>query len=48
VGRLEKAMHKVAEAIYKTGAPGAGAQPGGAQGASDEVIDAEVVDAEKN
>jgi len=48
VGRLEKAMHKVAEAIYKTGAPGAGAQPGSAQGASDEVIDAEVVDAEKN
>jgi molecular chaperone DnaK len=48
VGRLEKAMHKIAEAIYKTGAPGAGAQPGGAQGASDEVIDAEVVDAEKN
>jgi molecular chaperone DnaK len=48
VGRLEKAMHKVAEAIYRTGAPGAATGTGAGPAASDEVIDAEVVDAEKN
>jgi len=45
--RIEKAMHKVAEAMYR--GTQAGGEPGpGAAAAGDEVIDAEVVDAEKN
>jgi len=49
--RLEKASHRLAEAIYRTQAPGPGAEQGaegaGQQaggGAPDDVIDAEVVD----
>jgi molecular chaperone DnaK len=51
--RLEKASHRLAEAIYRTqasgpqaapGAEGAGPQAGAAAGGSDDVIDAEVVD----
>ena len=54
--RLEKASHRLAEVIYKSGAAGAGPAdaggPGGASepsgaGAGDDVIDAEVVNAEE-
>jgi molecular chaperone DnaK len=60
ITNLEKATHKIAEAMYKgtsDSGQGPGGQPGGgssapggqgAQGAQDEVIDAEVVDAEGN
>ncbi len=56
ITNLEKATHKIAEAMYKGtsgsdqgpgGQSGGGSAPGG-QGAQDEVIDAEVVDAEGN
>ena len=51
--RLEKASHKLAEIMYKTGAPPEGADPaaggpeGPAGGAEEDVIDAEVVDEAK-
>jgi len=49
--RLERASHRLAEAIYRgaaapSSAPGPGAATGAAAGKSDDVIDAEVVDAE--
>ncbi len=57
--RLQKASHKMAEALYKNasasgggdaGAPGEGGAPegGGGGGAKDDVIDAEYTDAPKN
>jgi molecular chaperone DnaK len=46
--RLTAAQHKLAEALYKQSAPGAGqadsAQPGGGEAPKGDVIDAEVVD----
>ena len=49
IARLEKATHKLAEAMYKgTGqAAGGGAAPGAGAASEDEVIDAEVVDGDK-
>ncbi|KAB2963914.1 MAG: molecular chaperone DnaK [Thermoanaerobaculia bacterium] len=49
ISRLEKSMHKLAEAMYHGTGPDAGAAAGGGQRPpQDEVIDAEVVDGEKN
>jgi len=49
ISKLEKSMHKLAEAMYRgTGAPGPdGAAGGGPRAGEDEVIDAEVVDGDK-
>jgi molecular chaperone DnaK len=55
VGQIQQASHKMAEAMYQSGAAEAGpagaeagaAEAGGAAGDDDEVIDAEYVDVEK-
>jgi len=48
ISRLEKSMHKLAEAMYRGTGPGEGGTSGAQRPQQDEVIDAEVVDGEKN
>jgi len=48
ISRLEKSMHKLAEAMYRGTGPTEGGTSGAQRPQQDEVIDAEVVDGEKN